>query len=288
LLFRLGDADMWITGMLAALGLKFSSSVDDVVWLAPFLTSNSSMQARATNSMIYMGVCLCQTVVAMGIAAGGSKAVAYITGGAKDAWSTEKILTVGAGVLLAIYAVKLSMEYFEELQAEPEAEAAPETVQYDPVPKNEPEAEELESGRACYPLCCAGKAGGNSVAATDGNPPKVVEKGAEGKEQLTVQEPDGEQSTGEDEQGRQQALLVIAFIGSVDDLTLFVPMLVGKGFDFAQLILGAFLACGGIVFICIFIGMCKPVADCLSKIPLALIVIVFAAVLLTRGFFIEE
>jgi hypothetical protein len=275
--------------MLAALGLKFSSSVDDVVWLAPFLTSNSSMQARLTNSLIYMGVCLCQTVVAMGIAAGGSKAVAYITGGAKDAWSTEKILTVGAGVLLAIYAVKLSMEYFEELQAEPEAEAAPETVQYDPVAKDEPEAEELESGRACYPLCCAGQSGGNSVAATDGNPreAKVVKEGAEAGAPLTVQEPDGEQPTGEDEQGRQQALLVIAFIGSVDDLTLFVPMLVGKGFDFAQLILGAFLACGMIVFICIFIGMCKPVADCLSKIPLALIVIVFAAVLLTRGFFIE-
>merc|ERR1719424_1296679 len=83
---------------------------------------------------------------------------------------------------------------------------------------------------------------------------------------------------------RSQTLFVIAFIGSVDDLTLFVPMLVGKGFDFVQLMLGAFIATVLILSFCICIGMCKPIADCLSKIPLAAIVIVFATVLLVRGF----
>merc|ERR1719409_1545551 len=87
---------------------------------------------------------------------------------------------------------------------------------------------------------------------------------------------------------RSQTLFVIAFIGSVDDLTLFVPMLVGKGFDIVQLMLGAFLATSVIITFCICIGLCKPIADCLSKIPLAAIVIVFATVLLLKGFVFDD
>merc|ERR1712216_644982 len=83
---------------------------------------------------------------------------------------------------------------------------------------------------------------------------------------------------------RQQTLCVIAFIGSLDDLTLFVPMLVGKGFDPLQLMIGAFVAASTIVTLCLFIGLCKPVADCLAKIPLALIVAAFSMILLTKGF----
>jgi len=81
---------------------------------------------------------------------------------------------------------------------------------------------------------------------------------------------------------------VIAFIGSVDDLTLFVPMLVGKGFDFVQLVAGALAAAFCIVVLCVFIGRCKPVADCLSKIPLCFIVIIFATVLLMKAFVFDS
>merc|ERR1719390_369316 len=66
---------------------------------------------------------------------------------------------------------------------------------------------------------------------------------------------------------RSQTLFVIAFIGSVDDLTLFVPMLVGKGFDVAQLVSGGFFAAVLIVLVCVFLGLCKPIADCLSRVP---------------------
>jgi hypothetical protein len=87
---------------------------------------------------------------------------------------------------------------------------------------------------------------------------------------------------------RQRTLFVIAFIGSVDDLTLFVPMLTGKGFSLAELMSGAFFATMAIVGMCVFLGMCKPVADCLSNIPLAPIVIVFSAILLVKGIFLGE
>ena len=63
-------------------------------------------------AMVYLGVCMIQTVVAMLIAGSGSEIVGWLTNNSKHAWSTNKILTVIAGVLLALYTVKLSYEHF--------------------------------------------------------------------------------------------------------------------------------------------------------------------------------
>jgi hypothetical protein len=174
--------------------------------------------------------------------------------------------------MLALYSVKLTYEYYQECTEENNENEAPN--------------ENPESG--AY----------NKVATEEGAQPdaKVLASvGRKGSKQMVdmtgveidnPQKPEAELSKADKE--RQQTLFVIAFIGSVDDLTLFVPMLVGKGFDLVQLMLGAFLAAAIIVTLCIFIGQCKPIADCLSSIPLAAIVIVFAVVLLLKGFVFDE
>lgn len=259
---------MWLVGLASAFGIKLSSSIDDVVWLAPFLTANSSATVRFQNSLIYTSVCLCQTMVAMIIAYSGRQAVEAITGGAKDAWSTERILTVGAGCLLALYSVKLTYEWYQECNEEE-----------DP---NEAQNENPDGGSYAKVATTEGNgAADGDVELASGKPPSQREN-VPGVE---IDSPDKAQADiDKADKDRQQTLFVIAFIGSVDDLTLFVPMLVGKGFDIVQLMLGAFIATVLILSFCICIGMCKPIADCLSKIPLAAIVIVFATVLLVRGF----
>jgi len=248
----------WFAGVGAAVSIKLSSSIDDVVWLAPFLTNNESPAARMHNAAIYISVCLTQTVVAMAIAYSGDSLVSLLTRGAKDAWSTDKILTVFAGSMLAIYSVKLAYEYFtdegdENEGGDGEAESS-EEVASSSLCDEESQEKEL------------------ALMAPDEDSPD---------EQHT--KPLTRQRSSEDSK-RSQTLFIIAFLGSVDDLTLFVPMLVGKGFDIVQLVIGGLIAASAIVLLCIFLGLCKPVADCLSKVPLAAIVIVFAVVLLTKGF----
>jgi len=278
---------MWLAGLAAAFGIKLSSSIDDVVWLAPFLTANSSVTIRAQNAAIYTAVCLTQTLVAMLIAYSGRAAVRVLSGGAKDAWSTEKILTVSAGCLLSLYSIKLSYEYYQECMEPEEAGAEnenPEGGSYAKVATTEGEDDKpvYDSGRGGGKWCCAA------------GPPADVEAGKplSNREMVPGMEIDDPEKAQEEidkaDKERQQTLFVIAFIGSVDDLTLFVPMLVGKGFDIVQLMLGAALATALIITFCICIGMCKPVADCLSKIPLAAIVICFAVVLLLKGFVFDE
>mmetsp|Transcript_76307 Transcript_76307/g.150896 ORF Transcript_76307/g.150896 Transcript_76307/m.150896 type:complete len:273 (+) Transcript_76307:44-862(+) len=261
-------AAQWVKGMVFALGLKLSSSVDDVVWLAPFLTSNSTVAKRMQNSAVYIGICLVQTVVATCIAAAGQRAVDKIMAGNKHAWKTEKLLTVGAGILLAVYSIKLLRDYIQEQNEEAE-ENAKESIDDGQKADSKDEANAAEEGKS-----------------REMDSRNTLEHGDPVYQPLNQELA---RTTSSDaspkEVERQQTLVCIAFIGSVDDLTLFVPMLVGKEFDIVQLCLGAFIASSAIVAFCVFIGLCKPIADFLSKIPLFVIVVVFAIVLLVKGFF---
>lgn len=295
---------MWLVGLASAFGIKLSSSIDDVVWLAPFLTANQPSDALITHAVIYTGVCLCQTVVAMVIAYSGQQAVKALTGGAKDAWSTEKILTVAAGVMLTLYAIKLTYEYCQELNEDNEGEnersseyGNPEAGTYSQVAQEDDfEAEESDRPKNCpWGICFACSHQASHIVEYDDvgrEPFSTRDRRIPSKDRMGVMEIDspnkGEAEIAKADKDRTQTLFVIAFIGSVDDLTLFVPMLVGKGFDLVQLMLGAFAAASTIVLLCVFIGKCKPIADCLSSIPLAAIVIVFATVLMLKAFVFGE
>mmetsp|Transcript_143137 Transcript_143137/g.457429 ORF Transcript_143137/g.457429 Transcript_143137/m.457429 type:complete len:251 (+) Transcript_143137:108-860(+) len=248
----------WFAGFGAAVSIKLSSSIDDVVWLAPFLTSNQSQTARMQNAAIYIGVCLTQTVVAMAIAYSGDTVVGLVTRNSDKAWSTDKILTVFAGSIMAIYSVKLAYDYYQEMNEEGDGDS--QGSNYDEA--------SLEDGGEMKPEKVP-------LSAREEDPHEV-------QPQKSSKSCDARKGN-----DRSQTLFVIAFLGSVDDLTLFVPMLVGKGFDVVQLVLGGFVAASAIVTLCIFLGLCKPVADCLSKIPLAAIVISFATALLIKGLMME-
>jgi len=200
-----------LAGISSAISIKLASSIDDVVWLAPFFTGNQSRSAKLRHASIYICVCLLQTMLAMVIATSGDSIVDWLTKGMPGVWSSDRILTVGAGVLMALYALKLGCE----------AEA-----------KDDDESDTT---------------------------------GMEGS----------------------WALFTIAFLGSLDDLTLFVPMLLGNGFDAIQLVIGGLISASFIVLLCVFIGLCKPLSDLLSGIPLVFIVGGFAAVLLTKGAFFD-
>jgi len=255
----------WMAGIGAAISIKLSSSIDDVVWLAPFLTSKTA--AKVHNSAIYIGVCLTQTMVAMAIAYSGDTVVKKLTQGREGAWSSEKILTVLAGSILAVYSVYLLLKYFGI------------------IPDDEEEGSDAEHSGTdkMYSKVSADDADDVEGA----NIPLSVKEVSDISLDDSVEAPDKSDAS-DNEKGAKRttwSLFVIAFVGSVDDLTLFVPMLVGRGFDMVQLIIGGFIAAFTIVLICIFIGLCKPIADCLNMIPLVAIVITFALMLLVKAFF---
>lgn len=209
----------------------------------------------------------------MAIAYSGEAAVKALTGGSKHVWSTGRILTVGAGILLALYSVKLAYEYlFEEdedgrSEEEDEEQKGSRDDKFERADIEKDSEDDMES---------------QSTGVSTGRERSF--SGQFASREMIPTASRGEAGT----EKRRQTLFVIAFLGSVDDLTLFVPMLVGKTFDLAQLMLGAFVAVSLIVGICMFLGQCKPIANCLSSIPLAAIVIVFASCLLVKGCFLMD
>jgi hypothetical protein len=271
------ELQLFFTGVLSAISVKLTSSVDDVLWLAPFLTTNTSSKIRLQNALVYVTVCMIQTVVALVIAGSGSAAVSALTAGNKDAWSTDKILTVSAGVLLAIYTVKLTYEYiYDQGDDDEDGTPADATAELEMGQHNESEADVKKFKADSYEKLAVTEP---EVETQDS--PKQTGSGR------TISGLTALQKQTAAERKQQWALFVMAFVGSVDDLTLFVPLLVGKGFDFLQLMSGAAIASVTIVIICTSVGMCRPVANCLSSIPLALIVASFATILLVRGYFVK-
>merc|ERR1719443_1841782 len=85
------------------------------------------------------------------------------------------------------------------------------------------------------------------------------------------------------ERVRRRAMFFAALMGSIDDLALFVPMLAGHACAIRELMLGVSCATFVIITFCICLGLCKPVANCIAKIPFFIIVIIFATGLLLQG-----
>jgi len=254
--------NMWASGLGAAVVLKLASSIDDVLWLTPFFTSDASLRRRSHHAAIYISVCLMQTVVAMSIAVSGESLVAALTQSSDKAWSTDKILSVFAGSMLALYTLKLLCDYIAELRDETEAA--------------DNEASDVESnftpsstGMGESPLMT--KSSVQNVGRTE----SILAEGRRRISELRI-------GTVKEKPTRR-TLFVVSFVGSIDDLTLFVPMLCGKSFGWVQLVLGSLVAASSIVILCCFLTACKPLSRIISSIPFPLIVGAFATVLLYRG-----
>merc|ERR1711920_127170 len=259
--------NVWASGLGAAIVLKLASSIDDVLWLTPFFTSDASLRRRSQHAAIYVSVCLLQTVVAMSIAVSGESIVASLTNSSDNVWSTDKILTVFAGSMLGLYTLKLLYDYIVELWDEPENE--------------DTESSDEEMG----PVSLKEKSMSQCLVTTESpvQSPGPVQRGesimVEGRRCISElkQQRTPEKST-------RRTLFIVSFVGSVDDLTLFVPMLCGKSFGWTQLVFGALISASSIVMLCCFLTACKPISRIIASIPFPLIVGLFAATLLVHGF----
>jgi hypothetical protein len=258
---------MWLSGLFSAISIKFFSSVDDVVWLTPFLTSTLSPALQLQNAAIYTSVCLVQTFVAMTLAFSGEKTVAWLLSNEPNAWSADKVLTVIAGCLMALFGAKELYNHF--YGDDDDSEDAGGT----PSSGTSQSADKLAQAREPkYDKVATKDEQGESEPLAHGE----IESG------LEIEQLEHQRNNLSHERGPFK-LFQIAFIGSVDDLTLFVPMLVGKAFDPVQLVFGSLTAACCIVSLCMFIGLCKPIANVLAVVPLWFIVITFAVVLLVKG-----
>ena len=104
-------------GISAAIVIKLTSSIDDVLWLSAFLIPSLSTRQRVRNAATYACVCLLQTILAFVISTFGEEAVDAVMTHQQHSsiqLSTDRILTLIAGAILFVYSIVLGVEYYRE------------------------------------------------------------------------------------------------------------------------------------------------------------------------------
>lgn len=274
----------------AAISVKIISSIDDVLWLSSFLTPDHPMNVRLTNSLVYTAVCMAQTFLAFIISTGGEQAIDKIITQffGEHSISTDKFLTLLSGSALAIYSIMLVYEYCRsEILGidDDDKEACKSDKGYESIPCHEPRESDIELKGM------EGKQNASSdVEKTNTDETATTESSDESQFdnecEIQVESFESEHTTTR-EKNESKKLIVIAFLGSLDDLTLFVPLLVGKTFHILELIIGAFIATCIILLICFFLVKCKLVAEIIQSIPLCAIVIAFSLALIVKGLLMD-
>ena len=288
------EAALFAAQAAEAFVLKTASSIDDVLWFAKFLTRERSRVERGRNIFVYCVICLLQTMLAFLIARSGEEAL--------DAWvhlhhfSSERLLTCIAAGGLGLYSIKLLLEEFEEREmccyAPKEGYEQTPTSEKKPFPsKKSIDDEDDVNGVEMLEVRSEG---------SDDSPPRAAR--AEGSDEKPTASPlhetledvdleandsgDDDEDDDEEEEmdtSSMRTLIVVAFCGSLDDLTLFVPMLAGGAIGPLALVTGALAATALVVLLCLFLNLFQRVSDCLQKIPLVAITSCFFVYLVLKA-----
>ena len=280
------EAALFLAQAAEAFVLKTASSIDDVLWFAKFLTRERSRVERGRNIFVYCVICLLQTMLAFLIARSGEEAL--------DAWvhlhhfSSERLLTCIAAGGLGLYSIKLLLEEFEEREMccyAPKAgyEKTP-TAEKKPFPSksidedvNGVEMLEVNSDEGSPPRAARVEGPDEEPTASPLHEP-LEDVDLEANESDEEEEEEEEMDT-----SSMRTLIVVAFCGSLDDLTLFVPMLAGGAIGPLALVTGALAATALVVLLCLFLNLFQRVSDCLQKIPLVAITSCFFVYLVLKA-----
>lgn len=267
--------------------LKTASSIDDVLWFAKFLTRERSRVERGRNIAVYCVICLLQTMLAFLIARSGEEAL--------DAWvhlhnfSSERLLTCVAAAGLGLYSVKLFFEEleerelccwrlrnaFEKLPTSDEEKPSPSNAEDDVTGVEMLEVQSEGSDDAAAPSPRALGAFEEQAAS-----PLHAEKELE---DVDLEADEADEDEEELDTSSLRTLIVVAFCGSLDDLTLFVPMLAGGAIGPLALVAGALAATALVVLLCLFLNLFSRVSDCLQKVPLVAITSCFFMYLVAKA-----
>ena len=300
----------FITGIFEASSAKLACSVDDVIWLSAFLTPNFRREERIKNALVYIFICLSQPLTALFISTCGEAAldtfVQTVFGDVK--FSTDKFLTIVGGIILVCYAIFLGAQFARENFIPTDTN---DDNHYDTILKRNSSGDNINHNDDSIVILS------NDNNNNDDDDPENNIKNEEEEEEKkfetdpTNQTNDGlrdrrklhaleieithsfdcssSSDTSSSSDGNanhndsSQSLVFIAFFGSLDGLTLYVPLLAGKVLGIIQLLIGVAISVSFIVIVAFSITKCKVVSDVLQRIPIFVIVSIFATLLLVKG-----
>lgn len=112
--------------------------------------------------------------------------------------------------------------------------------------------------------------------------PLAEEEVADTEQELDEDELEA-QKTIEEARKSSTRLFVVALCGTLDDMTMFAAVILGKSILYTSLVAGSMLATGIIIVACWQISLYKPFAECIQKVPMWALLSALSAYIMIGG-----
>ncbi len=249
-------------GTAGAAVLVFATTADDAVWLPPYLLSPAlSRGARVSHALAFVAA-LQATVwasaaLSAALGAGVAAAPVHVLGLSPD----EALAALGALLCWAL-ALALCLKARRKARRRRERERLRQleaaAARYGAISETDDERGPGAAEAALESERQALRAGASKAPAEE--PALLAEAEAEAATPLQV--------------------FGLAIIGALDEASYFPALLMAKTFTVAELAMGAALACLAIMLaLTLLKRLCRPAVDCCDRVPLYLVVTVFALLL---------
>jgi hypothetical protein len=246
-------------GTFAAAVLVFATTADDAVWLPPYLLSPGlSRSARVTHGLAFVAA-LQATVwasaaVSAALGAGVTAAPVHVLGLSPD----EALAAIGA-LLCWTLALALWIKARRKAQRRRERDRQ----------------RQLEAVAARY-----GAIGETNGEGWLGDAEAALEGERQALRTSATKAPSEPVQLVEASAATPLQVFALAIIGALDEASYFPALLMAKTFTAAELAMGAALACLAIMLaLTLLKRLCRPAVDCFDRVPLYLVVTVFALLL---------
>ena len=251
--------------ILAAIVTKLSSSIDDIVWLLPFVSpTNKTKKKQLLMAVVYIAVMCLVTVCAIAISIGGRRFIQFIINDDESYWTAERILALISGIVLFLYSMYLLYDWYKELKEEKENESEDD---------NNPEIRHTQ-----LPSQSAIDTTNNSE---DEHEDETVEMVSTQDQESTQQQQENDAKGNKITIGR---LIIVAILGSLDDFAVQCALLLGDTFTWYQLLIGIFIGSVIVVGLCVGIGYVKCIVKYVEKIPIWCIILILAIYTIISAF----
>ena len=241
--------------ILVAILTKLASSVDDVIWLLPFVSpKGKNKKTRICMAITYIFVMCIVTSCAIVISMGGQTLLEFLVD--EDGyWNAQRILSVASGILLFLYSLYLLYDWYKERiqtkQENDEKQIIHETDYDLNLLTIKTKKQQIYSNSEIDEI--------NKNAQDIHN--------SDNDKKVTI-----------------FRLIIIAILGSLDDFSVQVVLLLGGAFIWYQLLIGIFIGSCIVVILCIGVDYIKIITKYIEEIPIWLIIGVLAVYTLIATF----
>eukprot|EP01084_Bolivina_argentea_P285284 489185_1 len=236
--------------ILAAIVTKLSSSVDDIVWLIPFVSpTNKTFKKQLCMALMYLSVMCLVTLTAISCAIAGKKILELILNNNQSFWTAESILGLASGIILFLYSIWLFYDWHKERQEQKD----------NTKDSNDIKATQLPSESTLQSDAGMNVNDTELVVLTESKKQSEPEL-ANVKEDDISDEYNGNKIT-------VPRLIIVCILGSLDDFAIQCALLLGEAFLWYQLLIGVFIGSLIVVIFCVSIGYVQSIVKYIEMVP---------------------